>query len=81
MSYFVMENVVAAGQTFSTLKAAVDASGNVAEFGSLVEAEEAMTVQGLADYRVFDYSKFEVPVPLIAPGTPMLVDGQWVVSA
>lgn len=56
-------------------------NGQIVLFDTVLEAEQgaANIVPGLT-IRVYDASKFEVPVPLVAPGTPMLVNGQWVVS-
>ena len=60
----------------------------IAMFSSVAAAEAAVaatqtpTEAGyVPSVYVYDASKHEVPVPLVAPGTPVLVNGQWVVSA
>lgn len=56
--------------------AAVMLSTTIAMFDTVLAAEEAAGANCL----VYDADNFEKPVPLVAPGTPVLVDGQWVVS-
>lgn len=59
--------------------AALMSQGTIALFGSVAEAEEAAGGD-VGSLRVFDISKNEVPVPLAAPGTQILVNGSWVKS-
>lgn len=53
-------------------------------FDSVLAAEQKLATPGVLlngeTYEVYDITKFEAPVPLVASGTPMLVNGQWVVS-
>lgn len=46
-------------------------------YDSVLAAEEDAAAHN-TDSLVFDISKFEVPVPLVAPGTTILVNGQWI---
>ena len=53
--------------------------GGMAVYTS-VQAAEAAIGGDVNSISVYDTSKKEVPMPLVAPGTPVLVDGQWTVS-
>lgn len=48
-------------------------------YDSVLAAEEDAAAHS-TDSLVFDITKFEVLVPLVASGTPILVNGQWVAS-
>lgn len=78
MSYFVVTYTVNEGNILTGFTPLTNSDETIELFDTVLAAEEAVSPS--TNFHVYDASKFEVPVPLVAPGTPMLVNGQWVVS-